>query len=294
MEVEKILGTIKTNGTNTLSLSLNSFPPRDNGIKSFCSHTLKICEILQGSGIWVIGDKTYDIAKDDIFILNNSEYRTIRMVYPPDRLKMLILDFEPRFIWSGHDSNLYSSYLKVFFERTENFENKIDHSDKIATEIWNKTSDIEKELREKQPEYTEMVKINLLNILVLLNRHFHETINMSSRDFLPEQKYSTISNALNYIDHNLDEELSLSELAKKAYMTPAYFSRFFKKYNGIGFSQYITKKRIQKSITLLKTTDLSVLEISNQCGFNNTANFYKAFKKLTNQVPTDFRYTEVL
>lgn len=52
---------------------------------------------------------------------------------------------------------------------------------------------------------------------------------------------------------------------------------------------YISIKRIEEALSLIKTTNLSILEIALSCGFNNTANFGKTFKKYTNLPPSSFR-----
>ena len=68
-------------------------------------------------------------------------------------------------------------------------------------------------------------------------------------------------------------------------MSKSYFSTIFKKYNGISPWDYITIKRVEKAVTLLKTTDKTKLEIAQSCGFNSPANFYKAFLRITGKSP---------
>ena len=72
-------------------------------------------------------------------------------------------------------------------------------------------------------------------------------------------------------------------------MSSAYFSTKFKEYNGISLSQYIAKKRVQKAVRKLENSDKTVLSIAQNCGFFSSSNFYKAFKKYTGKVPTDYR-----
>ena len=71
-------------------------------------------------------------------------------------------------------------------------------------------------------------------------------------------------------------------------MTQTYFSSVFKKYNGITPWEYITIKRVEMAINLLKTSDMSKLEIAERCGFSSSSNFYKAFLKITGKHPKDF------
>ena len=86
-----------------------------------------------------------------------------------------------------------------------------------------------------------------------------------------------------------DNDLSQQQVADLVNMSTTGFSRYFTKCMGVGFAGYIMQKRIQFAIHLLKTSDKTVLEIALECGFNNTASFYKAFKKVTNLNPGDYR-----
>ncbi len=90
-------------------------------------------------------------------------------------------------------------------------------------------------------------------------------------------------------DAHLDSDLTLEKLANVAHMSKTYFSGQFRKLNGISPWEYITIKRIERAITLIESTDLSRLEIATKCGFNNTSNFYYAFKKVTGKLPGDYK-----
>jgi AraC-like DNA-binding protein len=279
--------TIEINGLQTLGLSEHVILPRSNYSVQHCYHTLRICLILKGKGEWVIGGKTYDIEKDDIFILNNVETRTIRTVFPPEPLIMKVIYFEPRFIWTYSDNIFDSSYLKIFFGRNENFENRLNRSNPAAAKIKNIMLDTIKEFDEKQSEYEQMIKVNLLQILVNINRHFNYTKSNSAA--LQKDSILYISRVMDFIDNNISEEITLNTLADIAHMNPSYFSTVFKKYNGITLSQYILRKRINMAIDYLMNSKYTILEIACLCGFNTTANFYKAFKGITGKVPTDYR-----
>ncbi|MFQ9681550.1 MAG: helix-turn-helix domain-containing protein [Ruthenibacterium lactatiformans] len=53
--------------------------------------------------------------------------------------------------------------------------------------------------------------------------------------------------------------------------------------------QYITRKRIRLAIELLKDENLSILEVALRSGFNNAANFNRAFRQLTETSPSEYR-----
>ena len=62
----------------------------------------------------------------------------------------------------------------------------------------------------------------------------------------------------------------------------------FNQINGISPWEYITIKRVEMAINILKTSDMSKLEIAERCGFSSSSNFYKAFLKIIGKHPKDF------
>lgn len=281
---------IELNGIPILGLCYHDFPPHNKNLPQKLYHTLKVVFVRQGKGVWLIGNKNYEINPGDFFIFNNNEYRTIRTVYPPENLLLMVIDFEPRFIWSNQQDLFDSSYLKIFFERkSDKFENRIKSDSPVSNMLQNLMLEIECEMLSKHPEYKQMIKVKLLNILVILNRHYCNVLDANHNSSISMQHYTLITKALHYIEENLFEDLSRDSLAKILHINPSGLSKLFKKYNGIGMTEYIIKKRIYKSIELLENSDLSILEIANRCGFNNSANFYKAFKAVTSNVPSHYR-----
>lgn len=105
-----------------------------------------------------------------------------------------------------------------------------------------------------------------------------------------KQLNKTVSEAIEYINNEIfNPELSLKVVANQIYSNESYLSRIFKKEVGISFIEYITKKRIDKSIELLNTTDLKVYEIAEQVGFRESHYFSICFKKQTGLTIKEFK-----
>jgi len=277
------------NGVPIIGISYHDIPPRNENIPLKCYHTLRITYVRQGSGIWSIGNKQYPIEPGDVFLFNNREFRAVRTIFPPDRLRLTVIDFEPRLIWSSHQELIHSNELKLFFNRSSGFDNRIPGDTAVSSLIVPIIEEMERELAAKLPEYKQMLKVKLMNMLVLLNRHYSESVSKSYESSVSLQQFPLITHIMMYIDEHLEEELSRGQLAEHFHIHPVTLSKLFKRWNGIGLRQYIIRKKIYASIQLLEQTDMSVLEIANRCGFNATANFYKAFRSVTGGVPSDYR-----
>ncbi|WEK54775.1 MAG: response regulator [Candidatus Cohnella colombiensis] len=92
-----------------------------------------------------------------------------------------------------------------------------------------------------------------------------------------------------YIEQNYMKDLSLEAIASHVHFNPSYLSNLFKTYGGIGYSEYLTKVRIEKAQHLLQSSNLKIYEISSMVGYSDSTYFIKMFKKETGISPNRFR-----
>ncbi|MCH4889544.1 helix-turn-helix domain-containing protein [Acidaminobacter sp. JC074] len=249
-------------------------------------YNLEVSYVKAGRGRYYIGDKVYNFKKGDIFVINNREEHGIEL---DDGVTMenLVVHFVPRFIWSDSD-DFNDRYLKIFFERPENFSHQISGSDVLVENMRHIFAELEEEFKEKRAEYKLMAKVKLLNILVLMLRHYdypQKDYHLNSN----RQEARIINDIIDFIDINYHKNIKLSDMADIAHMNSTYFSSFFKKYNGISPIEYLVRKRITSAKVLLKNTNKTILDIAGSCGFNTSANFNKMFKKVTDMTPSEYR-----
>ncbi len=94
---------------------------------------------------------------------------------------------------------------------------------------------------------------------------------------------------LAYIKSNIHQKLTLTTITEKCSYNKSYFSRVFKKYTGMTFTEYLKKERIEKAKELLLTTSSNTEQIYVAVGYSDKTKFYKDFKKLVGTTPTEFR-----
>jgi len=94
---------------------------------------------------------------------------------------------------------------------------------------------------------------------------------------------------LEYIQLNMQDELSVSSLASRINQNPDYFSRQFKLHTGARPVNYINEKRVERAQYLMGTTRMNYSEISLKVGFQDLSYFSKVFKKLTGMSPSEYR-----
>ncbi|MGG4483498.1 helix-turn-helix domain-containing protein [Paenibacillus illinoisensis] len=102
---------------------------------------------------------------------------------------------------------------------------------------------------------------------------------------------SWLSATLSNIDDKLRSGLSLSELALQAAVSPAHFSRAFKKYTGMTLTDYALARRVIMAKEHLLRNDDTMASVADACGFESLPHFYRQFKKITGTTPAAYRRT---
>ncbi len=127
---------------------------------------------------------------------------------------------------------------------------------------------------------------NMLAVHLLKRYSTRKVIVKEYADGLPKYKLKEITD---YINDNLNENLSLAQMSQIAQMSPHYFATLFKQSIGIAPHQYITKCRIEKAKSLLASRELSVTQISDAVGFKSQSHFAKVFCKYVGITPRKFK-----
>jgi YesN/AraC family two-component response regulator len=102
-------------------------------------------------------------------------------------------------------------------------------------------------------------------------------------------QYHKIQQAVRFINDNYRTDICLDVVAGEAGMSPAHFSRIFKKVMGLPYQDYLNGRKITKAKNLLRTSAQSVTEIAISLGFADPTGFGRIFKKLTGHTPSAYR-----
>lgn len=91
------------------------------------------------------------------------------------------------------------------------------------------------------------------------------------------------------VDSDLTADLSLHNFARMLNVNSSYLSVLFKKETGKTLTEYVSQKRIEHAVYLLRTTKLQVQTVAQHCGIYDVNYFAKMFKKITGKTPKEYR-----
>lgn len=279
------IGTLSaSDGQMLLHMWRVEIPAGARPLRRHCHLSFEITMVKAGRGSYTVGERIYPMEPGDMFVFSSNEPHCITQA-DAEGMTILNLQFEPRLLWGAHADRLTEAHAGFCFSHGKDFENRIEGA--ANAPIGALFDQLRGEFAEGRAEYALGVRSYLNLLLIQLIRNYgytHDNIGLS------RNQIHAIRRVLEYIDLHLAEEMTLATISERAGISPNYLSSVFHKISGIPLWDYVNSKRIDKACRLLiEEQELTVLAVAMACGFNNTANFNKVFKKMTGITPSEFR-----
>ncbi len=244
-------------------------------------HIHDCCEIffcLSGGKNFLVGGQLYEVSDNDIFVIN--QYEGHKITYREDEsFTRYVFQISPEFIYS--QSSEKTDLAKCFYPHEGGF----DHRRQLSPE---KAEEIKKKIELLGGDFgygDDLLKRQIMiEILVEINRIFmtpEDTAAISSSN-------EAVRLAIDYINANYTQSLTLEKVAKSAYLSVNQLCRLFSKYCGTTVAKYIVSKRISEAKKLL-ASGKSVTETAILCGFGDYSVFMRVFKKNVGMTPGKYK-----
>ena len=244
---------------------------------------IEIVYVCEGEATQIVNGQTFSVKRGDLLFLN---YGSTHFFSSEQGFRYINICFSPEIVGDAiiTSDNAFSLLsLTAFNEmRSDSDSGRISFFGEERREIENVLFAMLKEYKEKESAW-ETITQSYLNILIT---HMLRRTELGTRG---EDTMDAWRELADFIDANLQAELTLSALASKCFYNPSYFSRAFKEKFHVSPVEYITKKRLELAKRLLRDTELSVDEIGRQSGFSDRSRFYYAFSKYEQTTPRDYR-----
>lgn len=220
------------------------------------------------------GDMTF-IAKDVPHTTYSSPGTKSKWAYIFVNIQVLMSAYFPMDLVSGSEK-----LNKLLLECSTKLSRE-DHPD-----IYELLIMIINELEDKKENYQFTVRGLCLAVAMKLNNIYK--LNISSE--INEHSNSlVIAPAIDYIRSNYMDDFPMENLAGMCGMSPTHFRRVFHQIMGFGALEYTNRIRITRAQELLKTTEESILEISEEVGFQSISSFNRHFSEIVGMTPTAYR-----
>lgn len=134
--------------------------------------------------------------------------------------------------------------------------------------------------------YELVVKSDLFQ---LLHTMIEYSIPSDSENHYQHFLNSRLINFLFYIQSHYAEEISIQEAADRCGFSVSYFAKLFKDFTGKSFNSYLIDCRLEMAAKQLVETDYRIIDVAENCGFQNHSYFTRAFRKKYQMTPSMYK-----
>lgn len=190
-----------------------------------------------------------------------------------------------RYICIGFNADSRYEDIKLFNEmrnETDGFIKNDDGSIRHLTEL------LLNEFYLEDKQNNIMINSYIIQILISLTRIYRGNISYMDKKSSSTSGYA-VYKALRYIDREYIYITNVKDIAKELSYSQYYLSHIFSEKVGMSVKEYVIKKKLQAAAQMLKTTNLSVGEISDYLNFSTQHTFRQAFKKVYLVSPKEYR-----
>ncbi len=245
---------------------------------------LELTLIVRGRGLRFVGDSVQEYREGDLVFLGaGTPHSWSSKPIPGQTVNALVIQFLPDFMGERFLNLPETLPLREFFSRARR-----------GLLIAGKTrAAITEQMLRMRRERTGSLQ-HICTLLSMLNTlaESSDCTPLAVSAFAPvlnKQASKTVNAVCGLIHAQLDAIPSQAEAARLARLSPAAFSRFFKRCVGRTYVAYANELRIGMACRALMETDKSITAIAYEAGFNNLSNFNRRFLQLKNMTPRQYR-----
>ncbi|OOM78770.1 multiple antibiotic resistance protein MarA [Clostridium puniceum] len=252
----------RSNETNSIQIFIVdnfSFPPH---LHSY----VELIYVIEGLFTVSINENTKKLQEGDIAVSFSNDIHSFNTDLSS---KTMLIIFSPEIISGYLGKKINKTLENPFIEKSS-----IDETTISLIHI------LFDEFLKSNNEY--IVKGLLYSILGKLDCNFKFKDNIQSYN-------NTIQNLLKYIESHYSKNITLESISRDLGYSKFHISRLFTKKLGYQFNEYVNRLRINMAERLLIETDMSILNISIECGFESHRNFNRVFKEFTGLTPSSFK-----
>lgn len=271
-----------TSGAVLCKMWMVNTAPRSRAFLPHRHREFEIALVMGGRGEYRTENRAYPINKNAVFLFCSNEIHCITEIYGEENLQILTLQFSPELISNYLLDYNGAGYQDLFYTHAAAFENRIaDHP-----EIRARMLSLRREFQQCGPYHTVLIPLKICEILFLAARTFP----YRTPPGRPAGTTDYTAKVMAHIQRHFAENIRMAELSRLAGVTPNYLSKVFKDTCGIPIWDYLAITRINHAKKLLAADpQANIMNIALDSGYNNTANFNKAFKKYTDMTPRQYR-----
>jgi len=227
--------------------------------------------VIEGSGICEINHISLPIQKGALFLVTPADFHRYTL-NNKSTMRYYNIQFPVELLSDEMGDTLYSFTNPIHLILT----------DAEYTFFNTRLSELIESYYRKSYLYEKLLKHEIESLCIHI-------IQMLSNRVSEESRNGAIKKAIVYIKKNYARTITLNEVSAHVGLSTCYFSSLFSSYMEVGFADYVRSFRLNVAANLIKSTDMTLSEISDKTGFKTFSYFSTQFRKVFNMPPKEYR-----
>lgn len=254
------------------------------GVPMHWHSEIEINYILQGQAEFICGDERFISEQGDIILIPPNMLHSISPCGSSSQLYDTIV-FSADMLGANDNDRCAAECIRPLVNGSAGVNVRITGSHSYYSELQTTAENIFSCAKGNTPHLDMLLKSELLRFFWLLE---------NNGDIYPAEKNENskselIRPAVEYINENFRENITVEQLAETVHLSKSYFMSRFKAAAGVGAAEYINQVRINNACAVLADTDMTSAQTAFECGFRNLSNFNRQFRKIVGCTPNEYR-----
>ncbi len=247
----------------------------------------EIIYVKKGKGIIRVDHDVYTAGCGDIFLILPGHLHGMQSI-PKKSMEYENIMFDMNFLGLGSIDACSRKYLQPMLNGKLQIPVQIRKEDGIYRQAAECLDAVDELCESRMQGYELGVKGWLMLLFSLLVRGaFPEKNPGTGKGDVEKLKL-----VLSRIERDYDKKITVKDAADECGDSESHFMRWFRDGAGISFNGYLIAYRLEKAAYALRNGNETILQIAEQCGFDNLSNFNRLFRKKFEMTPSQFRKTD--
>lgn len=254
----------------------------------YCIHSHDFAElvvILSGNAVHIIEGREYPVTAGQVFLIHSNVAHGYKNV---DGIEYINVMFQPEQLLQLPELRLLPGFQALFyiepFYRKEMYYKGMLSLDPGQLQEATRLLDLILEEHDRKPDgFRLMVRTYFTALVGMLSRYYQNS--SGTRD----NKALRIGETVTYMEEHFLQPITLQDMADRAYLSTRQFQRVFTRNYNTSPMDYIIRKRLDYSCTLLRSPELTISQVAMDSGFHDQNYYSRQFRKIFHCTPSQYR-----
>lgn len=271
------------------------FHDQDNTPSSHSHDFIELVYLVSGQAEHVFEGESYLIQGGDVFIINPGEVHTYR-TKPDERIEIINCLFTPELIHEsllkelGVSQSMDYYYVHPFLNPRERFHHRLNLSGLASIPVLSLLEMMITEWEQHRPGYLTIVKLQMLELLILLSRCYADVKNKEKKGSPRSGNHMILVRRMTgFLERHFDKKVTIPALSELFNISSRQLNRVFKQETNQTVMERIHEIRIERAKQYLAEGDEKVIYIAHRVGYEDPAFFTHLFRRKVGCSPGQYR-----